>query len=313
MNKTTYGGKRMNERKNNNAPDSPQRRKALKKLAVGVGALAGSTVLPEEWITPVVRGIALPVHAQTSAPTSAPSVNFCTPVEMTLVDGHSGTDEMTVEASGCITPAQANVDLEFTLLGYDAPVITRNDKVDDGESFLAAVSEALVPSAHAGQVPVCTVKVKVKTDAEGNFKATFKLKCGKGIVQVVLNGLLYGQLIGIIGCLDIHGCNPCGEHHTPATPATLEPPECANLINDEVLIINHTSEDVSWGGSITIAVGTWVVGRCDTGDITAPSPHTIIATTCHGASRYNMATDCVVCSTVMVLYDSAARIWTCTN
>jgi hypothetical protein len=110
----------MSEKSQNNAPDSPQRRKTIKKLALGVGALAGSTVLPEEWITPVVRGFALPAHAQTSAP----GVTFCSdPVQLKLVDGHSGTDEMTIEASGCITPAQANVDLELTLQGYNAAVI----------------------------------------------------------------------------------------------------------------------------------------------------------------------------------------------
>ena len=47
----------------NNQPKSPLRRKTIKTLAVGVGALAGSTVLPEKWVTPIIQGIVLPAHA----------------------------------------------------------------------------------------------------------------------------------------------------------------------------------------------------------------------------------------------------------
>ncbi|MCI5140667.1 MAG: hypothetical protein D3909_02850 [Candidatus Electrothrix sp. ATG1] len=193
--------------KNTNAPDSPLRRKTIKTLAAGVGALAGTSVLPDKWVTPVIQGIALPAHAQTSA------VTFCSGRhELTLVDGHSGTDEMIIEASGCITPAQANVELEMTLEGYDTPAITRNDQNAGPEagSLLAAVSDALVPSAHAAPAPKCTVKVKVKTDGNGHYKATFKLNCGKGIVQAVMSGAIIGGGTTInLGWLDIPACNPC--------------------------------------------------------------------------------------------------------
>lgn len=126
-----------------NAPASPLRRKTIKTLAYGVGTLAGTTVLPDKWVTPILQGIALPAHAQTSAP--GLTLAFCSGRhELTLVGGHSGTDEMTIEATGCIAPAQGNVELELTLEGYDTPAITRNEQ-DGGrrdKSFMAAVSDA---------------------------------------------------------------------------------------------------------------------------------------------------------------------------
>ncbi|MCI5146109.1 MAG: hypothetical protein D3923_11415, partial [Candidatus Electrothrix sp. AR3] len=49
-----------------NAPENQNRRKAIKKIAVGVGALAGYSVLPTTWTKPIIDGIVLPAHAQTS-------------------------------------------------------------------------------------------------------------------------------------------------------------------------------------------------------------------------------------------------------
>ncbi len=48
------------------------RRKAIKKIAVGVGVVAGYSVLPEKWTKPVVGQMILPAHAETSgAPAAA--------------------------------------------------------------------------------------------------------------------------------------------------------------------------------------------------------------------------------------------------
>jgi hypothetical protein len=43
-----------------------ERRSALRKIAVGVGVLAGIAVLPERWTSPIIGQITLPAHAQTS-------------------------------------------------------------------------------------------------------------------------------------------------------------------------------------------------------------------------------------------------------
>ncbi len=48
------------------APDNNERRKILKKLAIGTAAVAGCSVLPSKWTSPVVEFGALPAHAVTS-------------------------------------------------------------------------------------------------------------------------------------------------------------------------------------------------------------------------------------------------------
>ena len=47
-------------------PASNDRRKVLKKLAIGTAAVAGCSVLPTKWTSPVVEFGALPAHAVTS-------------------------------------------------------------------------------------------------------------------------------------------------------------------------------------------------------------------------------------------------------
>jgi hypothetical protein len=42
------------------------RRRAMRKIAVGVGALAGLSVLPEQWTRPLIGRIVIPAHAATS-------------------------------------------------------------------------------------------------------------------------------------------------------------------------------------------------------------------------------------------------------
>ena len=42
------------------------RRIAMQKIAIGVGVLAGYSVLPEQWTRPIIGQIILPAHAATS-------------------------------------------------------------------------------------------------------------------------------------------------------------------------------------------------------------------------------------------------------
>ncbi len=53
------------------APDNNDRRKVLKKLAVGTVAVAGCSVLPTKWTSPIVEFGALPAHAVTSGTPTA--------------------------------------------------------------------------------------------------------------------------------------------------------------------------------------------------------------------------------------------------
>jgi hypothetical protein len=65
-------------------PDQ-NRRKAIKKIAVGVGVVAGCSVLPEKWTKPIIGQIVLPAHAETSA-----EVQKTAPEEKTAAPTDSG-------------------------------------------------------------------------------------------------------------------------------------------------------------------------------------------------------------------------------
>ena len=52
-----------------------QRRNALKAMAAGGGAVTTAAMLPEKWAKPIVDGITLPAHAQTSYFFNACEVN----------------------------------------------------------------------------------------------------------------------------------------------------------------------------------------------------------------------------------------------
>jgi hypothetical protein len=86
------------------------RRKALKKIAVGVGVLAGCAVLPERWVTPLVGNIVLPAHAQTSGSTLGP----CT-VTMNPGTYNQGTNAINFAVYGSVTPPVAGVPIHLVI------------------------------------------------------------------------------------------------------------------------------------------------------------------------------------------------------
>lgn len=50
-------------------PAAASRRKALRRLLVGSGVVAGSKVIPEKWSAPVIDAVVLPAHAESSPDT----------------------------------------------------------------------------------------------------------------------------------------------------------------------------------------------------------------------------------------------------
>ncbi len=54
------------DQSNTEDPVNKERRSVLRKLAVGTAVLAGCSVLPEKWTTPLVEFGTLPAHATTS-------------------------------------------------------------------------------------------------------------------------------------------------------------------------------------------------------------------------------------------------------
>ncbi len=49
------------------------RRKALGKILVAGGVIAGAHLIPSKWASPVVNSIIVPAHAQTSGPVTTPA------------------------------------------------------------------------------------------------------------------------------------------------------------------------------------------------------------------------------------------------
>ncbi|SDO95475.1 hypothetical protein [Desulforhopalus singaporensis] len=79
--------------------NDPGRRSALKKMAVGAGAVAGISLLPDKWSIPVVESIVVPAHAETSGPAPLPSVTVTIINNSSLgvgfdYTGPSGTEEV---------------------------------------------------------------------------------------------------------------------------------------------------------------------------------------------------------------------------
>jgi len=63
------------------------RRRAMRKIAVGIGALAGLSVLPEQWTRPLIGRIVIPAHAATSGEVVEASPEPAAAVPCTLTPG----------------------------------------------------------------------------------------------------------------------------------------------------------------------------------------------------------------------------------
>ncbi|WP_446011803.1 hypothetical protein [Candidatus Electrothrix sp.] len=260
------------------APANPMRRKTMKTLAVGVGALAGSSVLPDKWVKPVIQGIVLPAHAQTSAAQLAFSDGR---VDLELVSGHSGTSSMTVRATGAITPAQGGVTFDLTLSGYGEPVVTDTEQNSE-PGFFAAVSDALVPAAHAAPEPKCSITLSVTTESDGSFSVEFTLTCGPGIVQVELTATGSTGITFRCGWLDIHACNPC-EQDEPDD----EPDE---ITCEDVIILESNVQGVVWlvGGTTVTKVTASDIGSPQVVKNTTEDPVSVEVVDIHcDGSQYN--------------------------
>lgn len=60
-------------------------------MALGVGVLAGCSVLPEKWLEPIIGQIALPAHAATSGENLAPT-SPTESVEPETTEGYNSTE-----------------------------------------------------------------------------------------------------------------------------------------------------------------------------------------------------------------------------
>jgi hypothetical protein len=106
------------------------RRKLLKLIAAGGGALAGLTLLPDKWVKPVLGSGVLPVHAASST-TSSPTISSSSATYYTSAPFSGGQDLMVITKSAPNTVAlnfhyhdplgevDASTDIFATMSGND--------------------------------------------------------------------------------------------------------------------------------------------------------------------------------------------------
>lgn len=177
--------KEQNKQRPQNLPESQARRKTMKKLAIGAGALAGYSMLPEKWTRPVIEGIVLPAHAQTSA-----NLVLCPELTLTLLSGTQTSATVTVQVKGCVTPPTGGANVQLVVLGSQDIIIGTSTAERGGQQednlltqALTAAGDLLVSKAMAAE---CSEIVgSAVTDAQGNFSADFEIPCGPGIRSVL--------------------------------------------------------------------------------------------------------------------------------
>ncbi len=135
-------------------PKSSERRKAIKKISIGIGAIAGISALPEKWTRPVIGQIILPAHAATSA------VTLHDPCTARRTSGTQDSNSVKVEISAWVDPPTANLPATITATA----------------------------TGGAGS----TVTVTTTTAADGTFGATISVGGGPGITSISIVTVVTG-------------------------------------------------------------------------------------------------------------------------
>jgi len=145
-----------------------KRRRLLKAIAAGGGAVIAGRSLPETWSRPVVDSLALPAHAQTSPLSCLPaSVSTTANQQDTQNDIYilfDGRSVCTVESlTDTLQTAPANA-----VIGIDAdPSQYSWDRYDPGSDWTRTGTDSV-----ADDNPPGTYYVEV-TGAAGSFRVTF--------------------------------------------------------------------------------------------------------------------------------------------
>jgi hypothetical protein len=156
------------------------RRKLLKSIAAGSGAIVAGKSLPEEWKKPVVDSIMLPAHAQTS-PAPSPAPETCSTINVTF------SFTTTVIGNGAvgydIYPAGGGGSIDGDGIGFFS-----NDVVNTTYSHTYAPGQYLVYAAVGG------------SPGTGSITGTGTVTCCTGDSETILNVDLTGDGVGQTGC-----------------------------------------------------------------------------------------------------------------
>ena len=127
------------------------RRKLLKSIAAGSGAVVAGKSLPENWVRPVVDSVVLPAHAQTSPPELTYSCSVVGPATIdTGIIGAAGPFgyEVTNTGTGPLSGGTMNI-VGTAGINFTADDPTISDPLAPGENFLVSLTEISTTSCAA--------------------------------------------------------------------------------------------------------------------------------------------------------------------
>lgn len=143
-------------------PESNQsRRKLLKSIAAGSGAVIAGKSLPESWSKPVVDSVMLPVHAQTSPSPCTP----CLVAATYCAGGGNGSIEVAVAVDGTVS---------VTYNAFDSSPQTDNVDPCAGGAFSVSDTSGNNTVTISGTIPcgnVASIDI-VETDGGGSTNRT---------------------------------------------------------------------------------------------------------------------------------------------
>ncbi len=145
----------------NTDPQNASRRRAVKTIAGGVGALAAYHVLPVNWSRPIVEQVFLPAHAAVSG------ITLSNPCTVELVSGNQNSSIDVIRVSGFVTPPVGGLQVAIA---------------------------ALPNGGSGGQVDVYTT-----TGNDGTYSAEVTMTGGPGIIGVGVGTAVAGAG-NISGC-----------------------------------------------------------------------------------------------------------------
>ncbi len=112
------------------------RRTALQKIATGVGVVAGISLLPERWTSPIIGRVVLPAHAATSGST------LHDPCEVERRQGDSSSAQVVIKVTGFVTPPTGNLPVKIvaTAVGGANQQVTANTTTSAAGTFEAFIT-----------------------------------------------------------------------------------------------------------------------------------------------------------------------------
>ncbi|MCI5140058.1 MAG: hypothetical protein D3922_16995, partial [Candidatus Electrothrix sp. AR1] len=224
-----------------NLPDNQARRKTIKKLVIGAGALAGYSLLPEKWTKPVVEQIILPAHAQTSG------ITLINPLTLTLLSGTQGSTIVFVRVSGAVVPPTPNLAILLQVVGALGGNTVSSPIPEEGilQKTFAALDDLLVSEAMAAE-GCPQLSQQISSGGDGSFSTDFEISCGPGITSVSATATLTASpAIAAEGILLI----PADSNSPPATTTEL-PSSAYSFTNNSSITVT-----VEWEGLKIDTVG----------------------------------------------------------